>query len=253
MAEFTKPLTLKSPHETSQRVKDAQFLMGGHSRFGNLHTYKGAIDGEYGPLSAAATRETKRQLGYPAKACDESFGQTLYEYLRRNQWRPLPKTYQVRRAAILKAAQETIGSKALAVAATQIGTKESPFGSNRQKYGEWYGDNGEPWCAQFESWCFDQSGYHNYRYEGVQAIVADARAGRNNLHVVTTPRPGDVVAYTLHGDPYAHTAFFHSWIDASTFWDLGGNTGPVDMSNGGEVLKQQRSRYIVTCFVRVGP
>jgi len=252
VAEFTKPLTLKTPHEKSQRAKDAQYLMGGHSRFPNLHTYKGAVDGDYGPESAQATRDTKWQLGYPAAACDKSFGQTLYEYLRRSHWRPLPKTYQVRRAARLKAAAETVGSRALAVAETQIGTKEFPFGSNLQKYGAWYGDNGVPWCAQFESWCFDQSGYKSYRYEGVEAIVSDARADRNNLHVVAAPRPGDIVAYTLHGDPYAHTAFFHSWIDSATFLDLGGNTGPVDMSNGGEVLKQQRSRSIVTCFVRVG-
>ncbi len=36
----------------------------------------------------------------------------------------------------------------------QIGTKEDPMGSNRTKYGAWYGMDGQPWCAMFVSYCF---------------------------------------------------------------------------------------------------
>ena len=38
----------------------------------------------------------------------------------------------------------------IALAHSQIGTLE--HGYNRQKYGEWYGDNGVFWCAEFVSW-----------------------------------------------------------------------------------------------------
>lgn len=34
-----------------------------------------------------------------------------------------------------------------------LGVKESPLGSNKQKYGAWYGMNGQPWCAIFVCWC----------------------------------------------------------------------------------------------------
>lgn len=48
--------------------------------------------------------------------------------------------------------------KVLQVAATEKGVKESPAGSNNQKYGAWYGLNGVPWCAIFVSWVFNAAG-----------------------------------------------------------------------------------------------
>ena len=30
--------------------------------------------------------------------------------------------------------------------------------NNITKYGEWYGMNGQPWCAMFVSWCAKQAG-----------------------------------------------------------------------------------------------
>lgn len=42
----------------------------------------------------------------------------------------------------------------IATALTEVGTKESPAGSNKQKYGAWIGANGVPWCAAFVCWCF---------------------------------------------------------------------------------------------------
>jgi hypothetical protein len=38
-------------------------------------------------------------------------------------------------------------------ARSQLGVSESPPGSDRTPYGEWYGIVG-PWCAMFVSWCF---------------------------------------------------------------------------------------------------
>ena len=48
-------------------------------------------------------------------------------------------------------------SDVLKVAASQIGVKESPAGSNRSKYGKWFGLNGVPWCAIFLDWCFEHA------------------------------------------------------------------------------------------------
>ena len=46
----------------------------------------------------------------------------------------------------------------LSLAAGELGAMESPAGSNRTKYGQWYGWNGVPWCMIFVQWCFHQAG-----------------------------------------------------------------------------------------------
>jgi hypothetical protein len=252
--EFESPLLLSSPHMHGQRVKDAQYLLAGHNRFAGLAPYKdGKIDGDYGAVTAAATKSAKFWLGYPTSACDRVFGQTLYEYLRPEHWRPLPQAYQDRRAARLAAATNTPGKKALQAAIGQIGYEESPAGSNRTKFGVQYGFNGVPWCAIFESCMFADTGHRAFHYAACEAIYADAAAGRNGLKLVWSPIPGDLNIFNLHGDPFAHTSFFERWIDqqAGTFYDVGGNTGPASISNGGAVMRQERSKSMVSHFVRV--
>lgn len=252
--EFETPLVLTTPHIKGQKVKDAQYLLSGHTRFAGLAPYKdGPIDGDYGPLTAAATKSAKFWVGYPTSACDRVFGQTLYEYLRPNDWRPLPAAYRDRREARLAAAANTPGKKALAFAVDEIGNHESPAGSNCQKYGAWYGFNCVAWCAIFESYCFGHTGSPFYRYAACEQIYADAAAGRNRLKLVWSPMPGDIAIWNLHGDPFAHTSFFERWIDEAvgTFYDVAGNTGPASMSNGGEVLRQTQNKGAVSHFVRV--
>jgi hypothetical protein len=259
VAEFSRPLRLVSPHRRGPAVRDAQWLMQGHSRFGaELAPYKdGELDGEYGPKTAVATSRAKFWLGYPLNSCDHVFGQTLYEYLRPKDWRPLPDAYHDRRVARVAAATATAGSKALAAAETHLGTRESPFGSNRQPFGVEYGMNGEPWCAIFVSCMFRDSGYvtptgtWRFRYSYVPTIWEDAVAGRNGLRRVWTPRPGDLACYDLHGELLAHVAFVRKPPTRGSFVDLGGNTGPIDVSNGGEVASQSRSTAIVHGYVRV--
>ena len=56
--------------------------------------------------------------------------------------------------------------KLCAVARAEIGTREYPEDSNRQKYGEAYGWNGVPWCVQFIWWCFMQAGLQGLFYGG---------------------------------------------------------------------------------------
>ncbi len=58
----------------------------------------------------------------------------------------------------------------------QIGIKEGlkPNGSydNHTKFGVWYGNDGEPWCATFVSWCWYHAGLSNtllLKYQGCTA------------------------------------------------------------------------------------
>ncbi len=49
-------------------------------------------------------------------------------------------------------------SKALKIATSQVGVKESGGTSNLQKYGAALGDNGKAWCSSFVWWCILQCG-----------------------------------------------------------------------------------------------
>jgi CHAP domain len=260
MAEYDRPLRLTTPHRKGPEVRDAQWLMQGHTRFGpELAPYKdGPLDSDYGLMTANATASTKFWVGYPLAACDRVFGQTLYEYIRPTRWRPLPADYRDRRAKRLAAAHKTIGEKALEEAVRFLGVKESPWGSNRQQFGVEYGMNGEPWCAIFVSCMFRHVGYvtpsgaWRFRYSYVPAIWDDAVNGRNGLRRVWTPKPGDLACYDLRGEQLAHVAFVRTAPAGGRFTDLGGNTGPADISNGGEVASQSRSLDLVHGWVRVG-
>ena len=45
----------------------------------------------------------------------------------------------------------------LDIARAELGTTESPAGSNKVKYSTWYGLTG-PWCVMFVMWCCNQAG-----------------------------------------------------------------------------------------------
>jgi hypothetical protein len=248
--QYGTPLELTTPHMLGQRVKDAQWLMAGHSKISGLATYKdGAIDGDYGPLTAQATYRAKYWLGYSDRSLDRSFGQTLYEYLVGSL--KLPADYLSRRKSRLAAVAQNPGELALARAVLELGTKESPAGSNMQKYGLWYGMNGVPWCAIFVSWCFAQSGYKSFRYAYVPFVHQDASAARNKLSVVRSPRPGDAACFTFSGARDCHIELFEKWGSGGTFSSVGGNTGAGNYSNGGQVLRSTRYSSTVSAFVRV--
>lgn len=257
--QYDVPLRLVTPHMRGQKVKDAQWLMAGNSRFKGLATYKdGQIDGDYGPLSAQATRRTKYWLGYPDSTLKSQgayeFGQVLYEYLLPDARRLLPDDYRGRRDKRLAASSADLnpGARALAAARKEIGYHESPAGSNNNKFGVEYGFNRVAWCAIFESIMFKHTGTPRFKYAAVELIHYDAQSNRNGLYIVRTPRPGDVIGYRFHGDPYAHTAFFVDWVSPGrTLKDLGGNTSVTDFANGGEVAEQNRDAGLVSFYARV--
>ena len=150
---------------------------------------------------------------------------------------------------------------ALQEAIKWLGTKESPFGSNRCKFTDWYGMVG-PWCAMFQtySWVtaaqsvgkecpsFARSSYYAY----VPYIVNDARNKRRGLSVTTSPLPGDLVCYDWGRDGmFDHIGIFESG-DANAWNAIEGNTSTSSNSNGGEVMRRgRRSRDGAVVFVRV--
>src|SRR5207248_2355839 len=105
--------------------------------------------------------------------------------------------YALRRKRRLTPAPQTLGQKALASAAKQIGIKEAPADSNQCIFSHWYGLIG-PWCAMFVSWNYVAAGSKSFaagqHYSYCPYILADAKAGRNGLRLVAANevQPGDI-------------------------------------------------------------
>src|SRR5262245_58507309 len=143
--------------------------------------------------------------------------------------------------------QKTKRQKALDLAVTQLGIKESPSGSNKVKYSNWYGMVG-PWCAMFVTWCYESPGgpqsdtfTQGVCYSYVPYIVSDAKNGRNGLSVTGTPKAGDLVCYDWEWNgEYDHVGFFEAWTSGRSFTAIEGNTSTSNNSNGGEVMRRTR-------------
>lgn len=141
----------------------------------------------------------------------------------------------------------------------ELGYKESPSGSNQNKYGAWYGMNGQPWCAMAATWAYEHvpggspSFVKGSRYAYCPYIVADARGGKYGLKTTDDPSPGDLVVYDWSYDTvYDHVGLFEKWVGPSTFQAIEGNTSTSNNSNGGEVMRRTRSLGDASIvFVRV--
>jgi len=190
---------LTSPLMRGDEVKrQVQPRLAGNNKF--KENYRpGKIDGVFGESTAVAAYRAKWALGYPKDQLKRTYGPTLDNYLTGKT--ALPTDYAKRRKDRKQQATTVtpLRTKALARAKTKLGVTESPFGSNRQEFGQWYGFNGVPWCAIFVTWCYDPIGSKAFvrgsRFSYVGAIVAAAKAGGRGLAIVRDPLPGDLVCW----------------------------------------------------------
>lgn len=138
----------------------------------------------------------------------------------------------------------------LAIARGELGYKESPAGSNRTKYGAWFGLNGQPWCMLFIQWVFTQAGAESLLAARTASCGAFMRAAQSAGRWVTSGyKPGDVVIYDFHGGG----ATDHCGIVVTSLTTgvraIEGNTAAGDDSNGGEVMERTRpTKYIVGAY-----
>ena len=80
--------------------------------------------------------------------------------------------------------------KFLEVALSQVGYKET--GNNKTKYGEWYGMNGQPWCAMFISWCAYQVGVLDKLIPKYASSSAGYRWFKKKTYITMQPKAGDI-------------------------------------------------------------
>ena len=256
---FASPLHLASPNERSDRVKEAQLVLSGGNVF-KQDFHPGIVDGEWGPVSAAAVAQAKYFLGYLPKAvADGSFGQQLYDYLTGAE--KLPPTFAARRKKRLKELEAGGGAKSKAVDEAledaKKGVAEEPV--NLTPFGDWYGMNGVAWCCIYVSYRLCKAGFDGFErgkfasYCG--SVVDAARRRERRLALTKTPERGDLVIYNKD----EHIEFFVEWVTQNeSFRSVGGNTSAHDgsRSNGGQVAVNQRlvndPRFPASYFIRVG-
>lgn len=147
----------------------------------------------------------------------------------------------------------------LDIAKAELGTVEAPV--NKTKYGKWYGLNGQPWCAMFVSWCFNQAGLSKSIAAQSPKGFASCDAGlkwfakKGKLIPVGQAKPGDIVFFQFDDDAQPdHVGIVTSnnrvtknlnCIEGNT---SSGNAG--SQSNGDGVYKRKRSYSLVMAVVR---
>ena len=135
----------------------------------------------------------------------------------------------------------------LAVARKELGYTESPAGSNRTKYGKWFGLDGQPWCMMFVQWCFRQAGAQDLLPALTASCGALMRAAQaKGCWITDGYQPGDVVIYDFPGN---NVKTDHCGIVVTALTDgvrnIEGNTGVGNDSNGGEVMERTRSLSVI--------
>lgn len=155
-------------------------------------------------------------------------------------------------------ASSTYRTRALAIALTQVGTKEHPAGSNRgprvDQYERVTGAIGEPWCASFVQWCFKQAGCPQPLMNRTAYVPFIVDYARQHGWIVEKPCPGDLVCYDWPGESPGvadHVGIYRRSLGGTRFEAVEGNTATGNDSNGGEVMIRVRDTSLVQAFVRV--
>lgn len=141
----------------------------------------------------------------------------------------------------------SVGEYALSLAAADVGYTETPPYSNRQKYGEWYGWNGVPWCCMAVQYWYSASGFVlPIKTASCSALEAWYKMNKPEC-IVEEPTAGDIVIYN-----FGHTGLVEqdlggciTAIEGNTSIDSKGN-----QSDGGGVFRRQRSKATVSSFIR---
>lgn len=146
----------------------------------------------------------------------------------------------------------------LRVATAELGTKESPAGSNRVKYNtEYYGQEVYdglwgttfPWCAVFVWWCCKRAGVQlPIKTASCGTLMASAKT--HQMWVTSGLKPGDIVIYDFpRGADTDHCGIVES-VSNNYVTSIEGNTAIGNDSNGGEVMRRTRPLSQVVGAVR---
>ena len=149
----------------------------------------------------------------------------------------------------------------------QDGYRESPAGSNRTKFGAWFGLNGQPWCAEYVCWCGAHAPGSNpialsANAAGIQDLTVSQKGGKWIMQKTGSSEAkkkgvsrvafGDIVSFDFgSGDRIRrHTALALGHA-GSNYLCIEGNTSAGEsgsQDNGGMVATKTR-RYTQICSI----
>jgi len=148
------------------------------------------------------------------------------------------------------------------VALGELGAKESPANSNKNKFGKWFGVDGVAWCNIFVSYCFvngakyvicsDQKGAGVYPKGCTYVPMTEAWLKATGMWKGRTePLPGDIAIYNWDGGVPDHIGIVEEYLGSGQFHAIEGNTAVGNDSNGGQVMRRLRYLSDVDGFGRV--
>ena len=140
----------------------------------------------------------------------------------------------------------------LDVARGELGNTESPAGSNRTKYGKWYGLDGEPWCMIFLQWCYDQVGARLPKRTASCGDLMRAAKAAGCWVEKDQIQPRDAVIYDFPGGAATdHCGIVETVLPGYGVRAIEGNTSVAgSQSNGGMVCRKDRPWSYVVGAVR---
>jgi hypothetical protein len=241
-----KTLQITSPLMRGPDVKRAQTRL--HTNpFKQDFMQGGDIDSQFGPVTGRACIRAKYWLGYATKDQRPTYGESLDAFLTGKT--KLPKNQATLRASRLKRlGQKPLREKALERAAKDVGMKEKPANTNRCPITRRWGIVG-PWCSMAVSVWYIDAGSKAFRehvdWAYVPYLLAAAVEGNRGVALVDANhvKRGDVVTFDWEQNGVAdHVGLFDAWIDqGKTFRTIEGNTATGNDSNGGQVMRRERS------------
>lgn len=143
-------------------------------------------------------------------------------------------------------------NRIIEIASMEIGVEEMPANSNETKYGKWFGLDGVAWCGMFVSWVYANAGFplgnigFKKGFAGCQTAFSHYRS---TGEITQNPKEGDIVLFDWNGDGrYDHTGIFLRDLGNGKFETIEGNTAIGNDSNGGKVMRRERS-YRFALFI----
>lgn len=136
----------------------------------------------------------------------------------------------------------------VAIAAGEIGVKESPANSNRQKYGKEYGVNGTAWCCQFVWWVFKKAGAAALFYGGKKTAYCPTLMNyykKQGQFVTKNLKPGDVIFFDFNGNGQPDHVGVVEKVSGRKIYTIEGNTSVGNDANGGQVMRRTRSGSVI--------
>lgn len=268
-----RPLFVTSPFLQGTDVLNVQQLLA------KAGYDPGTLDGVYGPATDHAVRLFQAKHGLTV---DGIVGPKTRARLIGTKAKPAPAPLPPPKPL---PGPKTIGYLSLVEMVKHLGVKESPFGSNKQMFGVWFGVNGVPWCAESVSYATKiGAGYELcHGFDG----AAGVKAGKGCAYVPTIEawmrmhgmwlgrilplEDGLVGCFNWNGGepdhiglsareatlrklvPAALTKAIKDYgpLRSGEFWSVEGNTGLTNQSNGGEQMLRKRNIAQVDGFGRL--